>query len=560
MIKKIELENYRCYSTHSITFNDGLNVIAGENGSGKTTIVEAIAFALFGNKLTRGKANAWVSHGKKHGKVVLHLDNYIITRGDNEQHVATTDGEIIARQHVGIDEWMEATYGLNADLFSTSNYIAQKDIESFSGLQPAEKIKRIEKLLRIDVLDSIKDNSKAKLKLLRSELRSMENKLKNAVYEPDSIDTLQASISSFEKELQTKEDQYDDVLKNYLSYEQDLTKWNKKKSLIDKTKDIIYKDIPETIAELLEFERKVKESNESYLELQSIPSNVISQDLSDDLVSLRDSYVKSKTQYEELRDIDKNCPTCNQEIPDFTEISAKRDKAKITMKDSEEKGKIASISTKKFQLEQKLFKCKYADISKVIEDYNKSHYLEELEDYKEVSNPKKPIDSKEFKAEISKLKSSIFDVKNRLKRKEEGKIVHDTYSSIVVETKESIDKIVNFVEFIDNYRREFSKNIVPLIETNASKIFKFITDNKYEDFSLDSSYNIVNYDTYSGSEADTASLALRMAIAHISRIGSFNSIILDEVASSFDHGKESLLVELLETTKQQIIYISHGSV
>jgi len=77
---------------------------------------------------------------------------------------------------------------------------------------------------------------------------------------------------------------------------------------------------------------------------------------------------------------------------------------------------------------------------------------------------------------------------------------------------------------------------------------------------LDSSYNIVNYDTYSGSEADTASLALRMAIAHISRIGSFNSIILDEVASSFDHGKESLLVELLETTKQQIIYISHGSV
>ena len=560
MIKKIELENYRCYDTHSITFNDGLNVIAGENGSGKTTIVEAIAFALFGNKLTRGKANAWVSHGKKHGKVILYLDDFIITRGDNEQHVATLDGEIIARQHVGIDEWMQSTYGLNSDLYSTSNYIAQKDIESFSGLQPAEKIKRIEKLLRIDVLDSIKDNSKAKLKLLRAELRSMENKLKNAVYEPESIDTLKATIMVFESELQTKEDQYDDVLKNYIEYEHNLAKWNKKKSLIEKTKDIIYKDIPENIAELLKFERQVKESNEAYLSLQEIPLNVIAQDLSKDLIKLRDSYVKAKTQYEELRDIDKVCPTCTQEIPDFTEIEAKRDHAKKTMQDSEEKGKIASISTKKFELEKKLFKCKYPDIAKVIEDYNKMHYLEELEEYKDVSNPKKPIDSNEFKAEISKIKSSIYDVKNRLKRKEDSKIVHDTYSTIVIETKEKVNKIVDFVDFIDNYRREFSKNIVPLIESNASKIFKFITDNKYEDFSLDNSYNIVNYDTYSGSEADTASLALRMAIAHISRIGSFNSIILDEVASSFDDNKEALLVEMLETTKQQIIYISHGSI
>ena len=173
---------------------------------------------------------------------------------------------------------------------------------------------------------------------------------------------------------------------------------------------------------------------------------------------------------------------------------------------------------------------------------------------------KKPIDSNEFKSEISKLKSAIYDVKSRLRKKEEGKIVHDTYSTLVIENKEKIEKIINFIDFIDNYRREFSKNIIPLIEANASKIFKFITDNKYEDFSLDNSYNIVNYDTYSGSESDTASLALRMAIAHISRIGSFNSIILDEVAASFDDNKENLLVELLETTKQQIIYISHGSI
>ena len=229
------------------------------------------------------------------------------------------------------------------------------------------------------------------------------------------------------------------------------------------------------------------------------------------------------------------------------------------MKDSEDRGKIASLSTKKFELESKLFTCKYPDIDKVIDDYNKSHLLKELKNYNSISNPKKPVDSSEFKSEITKIKSAISDIKNRLKRKEEGKTIHDTYSGLLVENKELIDKIVKFVDFIDNYRREFSKNIVPLIEDNACKIFRFITDNKYDNFTLDNSYNVVNYDTYSGSEADTASLALRMAIAQISRIGSFNSIILDEVAASFDDSKENLLVELLETTKQQIIYISHGS-
>ena len=69
MIEKIILENYRCYSKHTEDFQDGLNIIAGANGIGKTSIVEAIAYALFGNKMTRGKANDWIKTGKKHGKL-----------------------------------------------------------------------------------------------------------------------------------------------------------------------------------------------------------------------------------------------------------------------------------------------------------------------------------------------------------------------------------------------------------------------------------------------------------------------------------------------------------
>ena len=51
-----------------------------------------------------------------------------------------------------------------------------------------------------------------------------------------------------------------------------------------------------------------------------------------------------------------------------------------------------------------------------------------------------------------------------------------------------------------------------------------------------------------------------MAIAKISRIGPFNSMLLDEVASSFDNDKEELLLDLLKLSDNQLIYISHGEI
>lgn len=48
-IKQITLENIKSYGSEptTIEFGDGVNLIAGENGAGKSTIVEAIGFALF---------------------------------------------------------------------------------------------------------------------------------------------------------------------------------------------------------------------------------------------------------------------------------------------------------------------------------------------------------------------------------------------------------------------------------------------------------------------------------------------------------------------------------
>ncbi len=45
-IKSVELINFKSYSNEKVVFENGINIIYGPNGSGKTTIIEAILFAL----------------------------------------------------------------------------------------------------------------------------------------------------------------------------------------------------------------------------------------------------------------------------------------------------------------------------------------------------------------------------------------------------------------------------------------------------------------------------------------------------------------------------------
>lgn len=48
ILSRLSLKNFKKYKEFSLEFNDGLVGIIGKNGSGKSTIFEAICFALYG--------------------------------------------------------------------------------------------------------------------------------------------------------------------------------------------------------------------------------------------------------------------------------------------------------------------------------------------------------------------------------------------------------------------------------------------------------------------------------------------------------------------------------
>lgn len=48
MLKKIHIQNYRIFRDFTLEFNDGLNILVGDNDAGKSTLLEAINLALTG--------------------------------------------------------------------------------------------------------------------------------------------------------------------------------------------------------------------------------------------------------------------------------------------------------------------------------------------------------------------------------------------------------------------------------------------------------------------------------------------------------------------------------
>jgi len=126
---------------------------------------------------------------------------------------------------------------------------------------------------------------------------------------------------------------------------------------------------------------------------------------------------------------------------------------------------------------------------------------------------------------------------------------------------------------LDGFRDHLVARVGPELSREAETLFRELTNHEYDDLRVDEetlSIEIADGDAYfpigrfSGSEADLANLALRVAIStHLSRVSGADVglLVLDEVLASLDEERKDLMVQTLgrlSSRFHQLFVITHA--
>ena len=219
---RLKLNNFKSHEHTVIPFDRGISVIVGENGAGKSTILEAISFALFkqhtGKKiddLVRNNANTmsveleFTSNNRDY-KIIRekksNLKSSLFKRTSFEGgyvHVCTGDREVAAeiRQILDID----------SDLFLNAIYIRQGEIAELVDKTPAEKKQLIAKLLGIDSLEKAWKNLLPFITDFEADLAELKGKLFNSQELSEKYQIKKEELESLKQRGHELEEQIEEV-------------------------------------------------------------------------------------------------------------------------------------------------------------------------------------------------------------------------------------------------------------------------------------------------------------------------------------------------------------
>ena len=207
LLKSIKLHNIRSYENQELEFPKGSVLLAGDIGSGKSTIMLAIEFALFGAKKGDLPAYALLSHGKREGAVKLRMfvekDEVTIKRTLKRvnEDIRQEAGYIILNgsKREGTAEemraWMLDILGYPKNLVKKGRdmiyrytvYTPQEEMKLILYQDNETRLETLRKIFNIDKYKRIKDNSRIIAASLREKKKQLEGYLSDFEYKKKEI-------------------------------------------------------------------------------------------------------------------------------------------------------------------------------------------------------------------------------------------------------------------------------------------------------------------------------------------------------------------------------------
>ena len=499
-IRKIVLNNIRSYKQQKIDFPEGSTLLSGDIGSGKTSILLAIEFALFGlqpgqrgSSLLRNGENeggvliefevegkqVTIERTLKRGKTISQDYCAIIIDGEKEEIAVT---ELKNRVLTLLDYPKEFAKKQNI-LYKFTVYTPQEEMKQIILEDPQTRINTLRHVFGIDKYKQILENVSIIASKIREEKRLKEGMTVNLeqdkltiVSKENDLETKHYNLSSVEKELflktedrkkiQEEKDKISKQIEEKRGFQQEIEKTNimistKKETFSNNSKRI--EEIKEQIAQLEEAffdENKIRELEEQILlrkeekrRLNEENLDTTSQITSLDIKNADNEKIKTKITNVEI------CPTCLQDVsPVYKSNVINKLESDIVKNNS----RIKQLSLEKQNISERISKI-YNEISSNEKELQELNLLkikfegvqEKTDRIKELENSNELIkkDLSLLNQHIESLEKSIFELKKldnifQLKQNElEEALRQEKLAEIkVAELKKEIDVFSKQIE------------------------------------------------------------------------------------------------------------------
>lgn len=539
-LKSVTMQNFKAIGNSPITITLNENkttLITGKNGSGKSTVLDAICFGLFGRAYSQvNKPGLINSINQKKCLVTVEFDvgsvSYKVSRGIKPNVFDIYQGEVLRNKSAEAKDdqkYLEQQIlKLNFKSFIQvmimgSNYIP------FMRLPALARREFIEDLLDIRIFSIMNKMVSEKTKALKEESFVVETESRTTKEKVKMQD-------SFVKKLES------DGAANISSQQSEI--------------DSLIENNTKSLAEVLVCEDRIKKLNAQLSGFSSLD-----EDISDARVSIRHANKEKDLIEEKLGFFGSltDCPTCGQSVSSDVVESLSHGELE----------KAKKLSSKIYQLSSSLEnmteeqKKKTAILSSITEEQRKVANLQHLVEVNEDLIEKRRLSIKEKKADTSDIQAEKLKLRNYakqvvaldVKKKEISEqqqyynlaamMLHDTgiKAKIIKQYIPSINKMIN------NYLDELDFFVSFHLDENFNETVKSRHRDEF------------TYESFSEGQKLRIDLALTFAFREIARLKnsiSINLLMLDETDGPLDEEGAMLMYALLgKISAENIFVISH---
>ncbi len=353
LFKKLKLKNIRSYNELEIEFPKGSILLSGDIGAGKTSILLALQFALFGLQpgqkgasiLRQGKDTASVYlelevEGKsiilerslKRGKSITQDFNAITIDGDREE-LSTSE---MKNRVISLLKYPKEFVKKSNLLYKFTVYTPQEEMKSIIQERPEIRLDTLRYIFGIDRYKRIKENSQIFLQKIKlaikikeaeiTQLNHLKEKLvqqtENKIQLSKQVNNLQIEVSNFEKqknEINAKLNEIQEKIKQKqfldLQLSNNKTELRGKQELAERLKREILQ-AKNQIKEKIEFEPEQIIQTKNLLDKHK----TLIEELNAKFLNINSQISKLNMKKEQSQELNEkinsleNCPTCFQPV------------------------------------------------------------------------------------------------------------------------------------------------------------------------------------------------------------------------------------------------------